>query len=219
MLDQDVGTDGDVMALELKRHSGVRSGSGTKPEDFGDNFFISEIETQCWFVEGSFAHMQSVFAEAPTSVGLQAIAHSILVFASNVAKLLSEPKKGSENRKRRAIRLQQLLNCTEYDFSATVAARNYLEHFDERMDRYLDRSKQDEPGMLAHRLVHAEIDEFMTLEGWGTLKARYLQHLNTTTLEFTMVDKKILLGPVIQQSMEIGAKAKAWREALPKASG
>lgn len=87
------------------------------------------------------------------------------------------------------------------------------------MDRYLDRSKQDEPGMLAHRLVHAEIDEFMTLEGWGTLKARYLQHLNTTTLEFTMVDKKILLRPVIQQSMEIGAKAKAWREALPKASG
>lgn len=159
------------MTLELKRTAIGMKGSGPKPENFGDGFFISEIQTQCRFVEIYAAMMNEIYDLSPTNVGLQAAAHSILVAASNVAKILSEPKKGSEKRKKRAIRLQQLLNCTEYDFSAIVNARNYLEHFDERIDRYLEEGG---PGGLAHRLVSSEFHEFADVEGWGKVKVRYL---------------------------------------------
>lgn len=198
------------MTLELKQHKLGIKGNGPKPENFGDSFFIQEIQTQCMFVEIYFATMNEIFETNPTSIGLMAPAHGILVAASNVAKILSEPKKGLEKRKRRAVRLQQLLNCTEYDFSAIVDARNYLEHFDERIDRYLEISQ---PGAMTLRLVGKETHEFADVEGWGKMKLRYLQHLNTETLELTMMDEKINLGRVIQQSLEIGMKAKTWREA------
>jgi len=183
-----------------------RKGTGPKPEDFGDNFFLYEVATQCSFVEITFAQMQELFAAAPTHIALQAMAHSILVFASNVAKLLTEPPKGTEQRKNRAVRLQRILGCEEVDFSAIVSARNYLEHFDERMDRHLTAGHQ---GVLLHRIVSDSTAEYMSVEGWGNMKARYLQHLNTSTLELTMAGESIFLGPVVEQAVAIGVQAQA----------
>lgn len=195
------------MTLKLKQTALGARGSGPKPEDFGDGFFIAEIQTQCRFVEIYSAMFIEIYNLSPTDLSLQAAAHSILVAASNVAKILSVPKKCSEKRKRRAIRLQQLLNCTESDFTAIVNARNYLEHFDERIDRYLE---DGQIGGLALRVVSNEFHEFAELEGWGRTKVRYLQHLNTDSVELTLVDEKINVGLVVDQADEINSRAKAW---------
>jgi hypothetical protein len=199
------------MTVELTRGWHQR-GTGTRPDDFGDNFFVHEIMTQCWFVEATFAQMREIYAHAPTGLGLQAMAHSLLVFASNIAKLLTPParKDASEKRKRRAIRLQGLLNCEQYDFSAIVNARNYLEHFDERMDRFI--GAEELGGALLLRCVSNDTSEFVQLGG-DKFKACYLQHLNTSTLELTMVDETIRLSTVVEQAMEIGARAAAWIDA------
>lgn len=155
--------------------------------------------------------MRALFAKAPTSIGLQAMAHSILVFAGNVAKILSASRKGTEEQKRRALRLQRLLKCEEHDFSAVINARNYLEHFDERIERHLHG---DHDGILLHRIVSDSTSEFFTLDGGDKLKAKYLQHLNTSTLELTMAGETIQLGLVVEQVVAIKAKAEALDSAV-----
>jgi hypothetical protein len=195
------------MIANFKR-THYQKGSSPTPEGFGDNFFVYEIALQGTFAENAFNHLRQASEGEPTDVGLLAIAHSVLVFAGNVAKLLAKPKRGlAESRERRASRLQTILECNENEFSEIVLARNYVEHFDERMHRFLDEHHN---GILLHRIVGSSPLARVKLDDGREMDARCLQHLNTHTLELTMYGETIRLSDVVEQTQKLRFKAEAW---------
>lgn len=191
------------MDLKLERiwH---RKGTGTPPDDFADHFYIHEIVFQCSVAENVFANMQHTFKVAPRDGALLALAHIILVAAGNVGKILSPPK--GENKKVRAARLRTALECDGVAFETIANARNYLEHFDERIERFV---YSDEVGVTLHRLVTDSPVEMIRV-GEEDLPARCLQHLNTNTLELTLMGESINLSEVLAQTKQIREKAEAY---------
>lgn len=105
--------------------------------------FIEEIIDQCDAAANMFAHMHDIRNREPNAQVLFYMAHAFLVFAANVAKVLTPPKKAAPSTKARALLLQADLSLNPEDLAALSRARNHLEHFDERMDKYLTMQSQN----------------------------------------------------------------------------
>jgi len=95
-----------------------------------------------------------------------------------------------------------------------VDARNYFEHFDERMDRFLASHE----GLLIHRLIAGNVSDEIELDGGRRFRPKFLQLLNTNTLELSLYDQSVRLLDIVrgvellQQSV-----ATALDRVLPKA--
>lgn len=156
-----------------------RRGVGPKPDDFGDCFYLREIDLQCEFARRSFGQMQEVFASDRRSPSLLALAHTLLIFAGNVAKLLSASDSAPPKSKKRAARLCKLLGLKDAPLRDVRQARNYLEHFDERMDRFIGSTK----GLLIHRIVLEDAPLVMSLDDGREFSPTYLQLLTTKNMQ------------------------------------
>ncbi len=156
----------------------------------------------------AFGEMQQAYAADKQHSALLALAHVLLVFAGNVSKLL-----GTSGA--RAKRLRTTLGLEDVDFEQIRLARNYFEHFDERIERHIGSHK----GLLVHRRVQDYYPEQVELDDGRTFQPAFLQFLNTTTLELTLYDQKFNLADIMRTLESVQVKAKQWREArVPNAA-
>lgn len=187
------------------RRNWVKSGTGAPPDDFGDGFFLREIELQCEFTTMAFAQMQEVYAANPKNPSLLALSHVMLVFAGNVAKLLSSSKGASPQAKARTERLVEQLGVASLDFARIREARNFLEHFDERLDRYFRVPN----GMLIHRMVEDHDPESVTLDDGRTFRPKVLQLLNTKDLHLSLYGERFELRPILEVVQTVKSRVRS----------
>lgn len=183
-----------------------RKGSGPRPPDYADVFYVSELDVQCEYALRSFGEMQQAYAKDPKHSSILPLAHVLLVFAGNVAKILTAPKDASQKVRARAKRIRETLGLTDMDFGDIRIARNFFEHFDERIDRYLDKHK----GFLGHRLILDHFPEEVQLDDGRTFKPSYLQFLNTTSLELQLYDQQFQLNDILRKIESVQKAAEAW---------
>lgn len=183
-----------------------RKGSGPRPPDYADVFYLGELDVQCEYALRAFGEMQQAYAKDPKHPSLLPLAHVLLVFAGNVAKVLTATKDASPKVRARAKRLRETLGLAEMDFGDIRIARNFFEHFDERIDRYLETHK----GFLGHRLVLDHFPEEVRLDDGRTFKPSYLQFLNTASLELHLYDQKFRLNDILKKIETVQKAAKAW---------
>lgn len=193
------------MSLQLHRHW-LQAGSGTKPLGWSDHFYVGEVDRQCEFALRAFGEMQHAYGQDPRHPSLLALAHTLLVFAGNVAKIVTASKDSSSQTRARAKRIRKLLDIEHLDFSQIRKARNYFEHFDERMDRYLGNHK----GMLVTSLVLDHAPTTIQLDDGREYSPSYLQFLNTTTLELTLYNEIFTLSSIVKQIQNIQTAARSW---------
>ena len=195
----------DEKLTRLKRRSGV----GPPPADYADTMYFREVELQCEFAHRSFGQMQEIFATNPKNALLLALAHMLLVFAGNVAKLLTSSKDSSLKTKNRSARLRKSLGFKAEDFSTIRRARNFLEHFDERLDKHMERG-----GLLIHRLVVDHEPSSIALDDGRIFTPTFMQLLNTTTWEVSLYGERFLLPEVLQLLESVQRSAQAARSKL-----
>lgn len=183
-----------------------RKGSGDKPDDFADMHFIYEIAVQCESAMRCFGEIEQRAASRSTHGSALAFAHMLLVFAGNVVKLLQPPGKAHRRMHRRADRLRAALGVAPAELVAIRRARNYLEHFDERMDEFLDTHKQ---GLLAGRVVDFQYPTEVQLDDGRKFRPAFMQFLNLSNGELTLYDRTVPLAPIaalmsrLQQSAQM----------------
>jgi len=186
----------------LKRHW-RKSGSGSRPPDFADTMYIREIELQCEFAQRSFGQMLEIYAINEKHASLLALSHMLLVFAGNVAKLLTFAKDATPKSKARALRICDVLNLKPEDFSTIRRARNYFEHFDERMDKYIGGHN----GLIIQRLIEDHEPSIVTLDDGRTFVPAFMQLLNTMNWELTLYGEKFSLPEILQFLQSVQASA------------
>jgi len=193
------------MAIDIQRvwH---RKGSGPRPPDYADVFYIGELDTQCEYALRAFGEMQQAYRNDSKHPSLLPLAHVLLVFAGNVAKVLTAPRDASPKARARAKRLREALGLVDMDFGEIRIARNFFEHFDERVDRYLEKHN----GFLGSRLVLDHFPEEVRLDDGRTFKPSYLQFLNTVSLELTLYDQQFQLNAILSKIETVQKAAKAW---------
>lgn len=188
------------MTGHITRGTVIAKGVGERPENSLDSFFLTEIETQCEFAHRSFGQMQEVAQEHPKSPSLLALAHMVLVFGGNVAKILSPSASAPSFSKRRARRLTQALGLSTISFDSIRQARNYVEHFDERMHRFLLL-----PGtagvrqVTIHRAVLDHEPTEVTVDGKGEapFATQFLQLLNTSKWELIFFGERFNIPEIV----------------------
>jgi len=183
-----------------------RKGSGPRPPDYADLFYIGELDIQCEYALRAFGEMQQAYGKDQKHPSLLPLAHVLLVFAGNVAKVLTAPRNASPKVRARAKRLRETLALNEMDFDDIRIARNFFEHFDEQIDRYLDKHK----GFLGSRLVLDHLPEEVQLDDGRTFKPSYLQFLNTASLELTLYDQQFRLSDILKKIETVQKAARAW---------
>jgi hypothetical protein len=169
-----------------------------------DPFFLEEIDLQCEFAIRCFGEIATRIENGNRDKVLLAFCHMLLVFAGNVAKILFPLPRAPKERQQRAERLRAALQVDGSSPLSSVEARNYLEHFDERMDRFIGSTE----GVLVHRLVAAEEAPEIEIENERKLPASYLQFLNTTTLEFVLFDRRVELKPLYDELLRLQQNAR-----------
>ena len=197
------------MKDSLIRTEIYKKGRGPKPADFADSFYISEINYQCEFAFRTFEEMRRAYSDNKQHPSLLALAHTLLVFAGNVAKLLSSTKNSQVESRNRVKRLRETLKLN-VDFSQVRAARNYFEHFDERIDSYVGSTK----GLLIGRLIQDHLPLSINVDG-KLYKPNFLQFFNTTTGELTLYDQEFKLLEIVNTLESIQTAAKKWMNDRP----
>lgn len=193
------------MTIQLHRHW-FQKGSETKPLGWSDHFYIFEMDRQCEFALCSFGEMQHAYGQDPRNPSLLALAHALLVFAGNVAKIVTTSKDSGVSARARAKRIRYLLGMENQDFSEIRKARNFFEHFDERMDRYLGNHE----GLLMSYLILDHAPALIQFDDGREHAPSYLQFLNTATLELTLYNERFVLGTIVEQIQNIQTAARAW---------
>jgi hypothetical protein len=183
-----------------------RKGSGPRPPDYADVFYIGELEIQCEYALRAFGEMQQAYGKDQKHPSLLPLAHVLLVFAGNVAKVLTAPKQASPKARARAKRLRETLGLADVSFEDVRVARNFFEHFDERIDRYLEKHK----GFLGSRFVLDHFPAEVQLDDGRTFKPSYLQFLNTASLELTLYDQQFRLSDILRKIEAVHKAAHAW---------
>lgn len=189
----------------LRRNRVVAKGSGTPPTEAFDHFFLVEIESQAAYGEASFGELLNHISEGSRDKMLLCFSQMLLVFAANTAKILFPPRTAREARRERAKRLREALKVVEDSPVRSQVARNYVEHFDERIERYLEIERKN--GVVTHRLVVDERPEKIELDDGRVLQLRPLQLLNVSTLELTLYDETIALRPIAEELRTIRSRA------------
>jgi hypothetical protein len=134
----------------------------------------------------------------------------LLVFAGNAAKILGAPPSKSPKARARSTRLRAVLSLADVKFDDIARARNYFEHFDERMERHIGNHRE---GLLIPRGVEDHLPETVRLDDGRTFRPAFLQFLNTATLELTLYDEKFVLNDILATLQRIQLAASQWEEA------
>lgn len=185
---------------KVERSEVFGRGSGKPPEEAFDGFYLFEVRVQCDFALRAFGEIRERVSQGPRGLTIFAFAHMFLVFAGNVSKLLFATYGAPEAAQRRAARLRGLVGITEDPVPRD--ARNFVEHFDERLDRFLRRTPTD-AGVLVHRAVGDRAPKEIELDDGRVLPAFFMQFFATDTLELRLYSWSLRLEPVAKSLQEI----------------
>ncbi|MEQ1741158.1 MAG: hypothetical protein ABL869_01465 [Candidatus Nitrotoga sp.] len=189
------------MLGNITRGDTVAKGVGLKPEEASDTFFLSEIEAQCEFAHRSFGQMLELAAEQPQNKSLFALSHMILVFGGNVAKILNPSRDAPSASRRRATRLKSTIDLENLNFESVRRARNYVEHFDERMHKYLLLPPEDGVRCVTIlRMIQDHEPDQVTVEGKGAepYNTKFLQLLNTSIWQLNFFGERFDLKQIVE---------------------
>ncbi len=182
-----------------------RKGIGKRPSDFADSMYLYEVELQCEFAQRSFGQMQEVFGVSPRNPSLLALAHMLLVCAGNVAKLITTTKDAAPKSRERAARLGDMLGFKNEKFSVVRRARNFFEHFDERMDKHIGEAD----GLIIQRLIQDHEPTDVAFDDGRIYRPKFMQFLNTTTWEVTLYGERFALLEVLDLLKAVRASSQA----------
>jgi len=128
----------------------------------------------------------------------------MLSAAANVSRLLF-PSSRARPAIERAERLRAALNLDDTSLITSRAARNYLEHFDERLDKYLF----GQHGILVDQLIVERWEPNMELDDGTRLPAAGMRVLEMSTCTFILFDEHVPLKPLAEELERIHTSAKA----------
>ncbi len=188
------------MVDRLHQEKVLGRGNGPPPPGAMDFFYLHELRLQCDFAISSFGEIQTRVAANSKDLSLFAFAHMLLVFASNAMKLLFPSPKASPNVTCRAERLRSKLGVEGTPPDGLIEARNYLEHFDERMDRFVG-SQGD--GLLGHGLITDVVSDEVELDDGRRFKARFLRLLETRTMRLSLYDQSVSLPDLVHEIAQL----------------
>ena len=153
---------------------------------------IREIWTQCHFALIAYANIDKK-AASPTDQAFSSI-HSFLSHAANVSKLLKGKSDSGKT-------IGQVLNVDNKSVIHEREFRNHLEHYDERLKRWIGRYEDG-----------AEINTYnIGPKSAFTSRDRILvSHYDPETKTFTFVDEDFRLDILAEEAKAIKAKADAW---------
>ena len=161
--------------------------------------------------------MLEISSSQPQSPALLGLSHALLVFAANVGKLLEPNPSAPLAMRRRSTRLRELVQAHNVDFGQIRAARNYVEHFDERMHKFTQQiGKAVVRTVTIHRIITDDELEDAVAEGKGPepFKTRALQHLNTTTWQLNFYGSRFAIQDIVSLLGTIQKSAEKAKESL-----
>lgn len=179
-------------------------------------FYVEEVALQARFALLALEEVEQRAAQGSTETALLAQTHAFLVFAGNVSKLLFPGRPRDKElvavTERRKLLLRAALQVDETSPLASRDLRHHLEHFDERLDKYLLNFR----GLLAPYLIVPERPTSVSLEDEQTFEGDelYLMRcLDTSRLAFSFLGEEVELRPVADELARVYANARAWQEA------
>jgi|GEM_PF-2812492 len=201
----------------LTRNKVFHKGKVDDWEVSADLFFLGEIEMQAQFAACSYGEIAERVEQGNKDVGLFAFCHMFLVFSGNISKLLFCNGSSSSSERERRRRIRNRLGVSRESSLADRASRNYMEHFDERMERYL-KPKGDRC-ITIPRLIVDEEPEVITLDDGRSFPPKFLRLFNVSTFELILYDQRVALNPIYEEVCIVQERAKALIESLPDARG
>ena len=182
------------MTVRLSREKVRARGSGTPPPSVGDGFHVSEIRLQTDFGLRAYGEIRSRVDVGNDDLASFAFAQLLLGAAANVSKLLFPTSKAKKSVERGG-RLRGALKVTDDSLVASRKARNYVEHFDERLDKYLFKR----PGVLLRRLIVPQWEPEITVDDGRRLPASCLQVLEMSSRTLILLDDRFSLGDLASE--------------------
>jgi hypothetical protein len=190
---------------KLIRDKILGKGYGKPLDDHADRWFISELEIQSSFALASFGEIMTKLASNLPNNSIFAFCHMQLVFGGNVSKILFPNKRATNRIKKRAKRIRVKLNVPSLPLLSSVTGRNFVEHFDERMDRYVGKVS----GILFHRYISVDKPDTIDVDG-KNIKSNFLQHFNTRTNELSLFDEVINIDDLNNEMLSINDLTKQY---------
>lgn len=94
----------------------------------------------------------------------------------------------------------------EVDFSFFRAARNYFEHFDERLDEYLQKTSIS----VVKQMVDDKDINKLTSDDGREFQPTFFKFFNTSTMQLTLYDKTYPLSDVLELMQRIKDSSENW---------
>lgn len=156
---------------------------GAWPESV-ETFYHREV---CWLAHTVAQRCERVFAAVPASppeyLHVAAPVHQEILLAlsaaGRISRLLDVPKKRDkkhetqaefEQRKRRALGLRKMLKRVDTTVIDSRSVRNSLEHFDQRIDRFVVESRQREFSGPAYAMQNFVVSSWQAVEEYEQLR-------------------------------------------------
>jgi len=173
----------------LIRKKVVSRGKLPIPEEASDFAFITELQYQSSFGIASFNDIQIRIGNNNYDDYIFALCHMQLVFSGNISKILFPGKQSIVKVKERSFRIQESLSLPALPNLKSKSGRNYVEHFDERMERYVGKSE----GILIYRHISLDKPNLIEIDG-RQITANYMIHFNTSNNILSLYDEEVDLA-------------------------
>lgn len=176
-------------------------------------FYLQEVTYQWRVADFAAQQLEAESADLHRPepvVRVLAPAHSILTAAAQISKLVhADLQDGWSDERRafaldRAARLRQIVKPDEVLLRRAI--RNSIEHFDARLD---DTLFADVPAAILDMNV-GPVSMFNV-----ATDAVWLRHLDSDTLEYSLLGKSAPLRTVYDALRDVGARAQRWLDAHP----
>lgn len=146
---------------------------------------MHEVKEQCSAAIHAFSLMNQMRGAHPRDRFLLSVAHQLIVHGGNVAKLLfpAAGKNTTPTMEKRAAAMRSALQVDRKHLQPLRNARNYLEHFDNRMEKCII-SRPD--AAIFSQVVYSDESEILAIEDGEHL---FLKCLISSTWELILLDE------------------------------
>ncbi len=176
------------MPIELNRTRIIGKGKKPAPASAGNHFYFEEIALQAEFGLRAYGEIRDRIDRGDKDLSSFAFCQLLLGSAAIVSKILF-PSSTRGAAKSRGQRLRSALAVGGDTLVSARRARNYVEHFDERLDEHLF----GRDGVLIHRVVIETWESVATLDDGRVLSARAIQALEISTRTLVLLDERLSL--------------------------
>jgi hypothetical protein len=168
------------------------------PEEARDHFFMYELAVQSEFAMRAYGEINARLESGDHAIF--AFAHMMLAAAANVSKILWPTRSAGSLGKRRGARLRATLEMTSGFPLEDRSARNYVDHFDERIDRFLAEAHD---GVTIPRLVTGKLSSTLAIDGRTEMSARYLLAFETSSRTLSLCGDRCALPQLADALLDL----------------